>query len=239
MKPTKLVVSWIRPLCQIRMEPAPASIHSREPLLEARHISRASLCTYSYLCFCANGNFSFTFLCHYPAAAMTRNQQVVYPGLGKNYMSPQRPGRHVKNQLIVAQPGQQSRRNQILKKLRELDEKANSLSSDVQDVFDAPTVDSKMDWEDEPSEYQYESTEYHHHETTDTPRRRKRRNHTTDTLNQYQAWKEIVPLLVEPLLSYIAGTTAGVTPQVVDIPQCPQCDGSKSSRVLCLFWDRE
>ena len=78
-----------------------------------------------------------------------------------------------------------------------------------------------MDWEDEPSECQYEPTEYHHHETTDTPRRRKRRNHTTDTLNQYQAWREIVPLLVELLLSYIAGTTAGVTPQVVDIPQCP------------------
>ena len=186
-------------------------------------------------------DFTFTFFDHYPVVAMSRNQQVVYPGLGKNYLNPQRPGRRVKNQILVARPGQQSRHNQILKRLQELDEKANTNSSDpaehIRDVFDTPTADSEMDWEDEPLEHQDEPAE-HHHKTTDGPRCRKPRNHSADTLNQYQAWKEIILSLVEPLLSYTARMTAGVTPQIVDILQCPHCDGSKSSRVLCLFWDR-
>ena len=47
-------------------------------------------------------DFTFTFFDHYPVVTMSRNQQVVYPGLGKNYLSPQRPGQRVKNQILVA-----------------------------------------------------------------------------------------------------------------------------------------
>jgi hypothetical protein len=164
---------------------------------------------------------------------MTRNEQVVYPGLGKNYTSPERPGRRSKNQRLVSRPGQQSKRDAILKRMRELDQRAQTVPSElVQDVFDAPAIDSEMDWIDEPAEYS-------HNVPKDTPKRRKPRDHKSDTLNQYKAWKEIVPSLVEPLLSYIGRTTAGATPQSVDIPQCSHCDGSKISRVLCLFWDRK
>jgi hypothetical protein len=174
---------------------------------------------------------------------MTRNEQIVYPGLGKNYTSPERPGRRSKNQLLVSRPGQQSKRDAILKRMRDLDERAQNVSSvpseHVHDVFDAPAVDSEMDWIDEPIEEQDQPAEYSHNVPKDTPKRRKQRDHKLDTLNQYKAWKEIVPSLVEPLLSYIGSTTAGAAPQAVDIPQCPHCDGSKTSRILCLFWDRE
>src|ERR1700736_2364862 len=146
---------------------------------------------------------------------MARNKQIVYPGLGKNYMSPERPGRHVKKQLLVSRPGQQSKCEDILKRIRALDEKAqNNLSvpsEHVQDVFDAPAADSELDWEDEPAEY-------HHNVPIDKPKRRPR-NHKADALNQYKAWLQIIPSLVEPLLSYISRMTTGVTPQVVDIPQ--------------------
>src|ERR1700720_4226057 len=156
--------------------------------------------------------------------AMTRKQQIVYPGLGKNYMSPERPGRRVKSQL-VSWPGQQSKREQILKRIRELDKKAQKVSSVppecIPDIFDTPAADSEMDWEDDPAES-------HHDPPMDEPKRRKPRNHQANTLNQYKAWKEIVSSLVEPLLSYIGRTTAGVTPQVVVIPQCSHCDGSKT-----------
>jgi len=171
---------------------------------------------------------------------MTRNQQTVYPGLGKNYISPERPGRRSKNQLLVLRPGQQSKCDVILKRMRELDKRAQNVSSvpseRIQDVFDAPAIDSEMDWIDEPAEEQDRPAENSHNVPN---KHRKPRNHKLDTLNQYKAWKDIVPLLVEPLLSYIGSTTAGATPQVVDIPRCSHCDGSKTSQVLCLFWDRE
>jgi hypothetical protein len=174
---------------------------------------------------------------------MTCNHQIVYPGLGKNYISPERPGRRSKNQILVSRPGQQSKRDAILKRMHELDERAQNMTSvaseHIKDVFDAPAADSEMDWIDEPAEEQDEPAEYSHSVPKDKPKRRKPRDHKLDTLNQYKAWKEIIPSLVEPLLSYIGSTTAGATPQLVDIPQCSHCDGLKTSRVLCLFWDRE
>ena len=172
---------------------------------------------------------------------MTRNQQIVYPGLGKNYTSPERPGRRSKNQLLVSRPGQQSKRDGILKRIRELDERAQNVlsvpSEHIRDVFDAPAADSEMDWIDEPAEEQDEPAEYSHNVPKDKPKRRKPRDHKLDTLRQYKAWQEIIPSLVEPLLRYIGSTTAGATPQILDIPACSYCDGSKTSRVLCLFWD--
>jgi len=112
-------------------------------------------------------------------------------------------------------------------------------SEHVQDIFDVPAVDSEMDWIDEPAEEQEEATEYFHKVPNDSPKRRKPRDHKLDTLKQYKAWQEIIPSLVEPLLRYIGSTTASATPRTVDIPVCLYCDGSKTSRVLCLFWDRK
>jgi len=164
---------------------------------------------------------------------MTRNEQIVHPGLGKNYTSPERPGRRSKNQLLVSWPGQQSKCNAILKRMCELDERVQNVSSvpseHVQDIFDVPTVDSEMDWIDEPVEEQDQPAVYSHNIPGDTPKHCKPRDHKLDTFNQYKAWKELVPSLVEPLLSYIGSTTAGAAPQAVDIPQCPHCDGSKTS----------
>jgi hypothetical protein len=93
-----------------------------------------------------------------------------------------------------------------------------------------------MDWQDEPVD---KPAENHHQMLKDEPKRRKQRDRKADTANQYKAWKKIVPSLVEPLLSYIGQTTAGATPQMVDISACSLCDGQKTSRVLCLFWDRK
>jgi hypothetical protein len=79
--------------------------------------------------------------------------------------------------------------------------------SEHADVFDGPVADSEMAWTDEPAEEQDEPTTSVHNISKDAPKRRKPRNHKLDTLNQYKAWKEIVPSLVEPLLSYVGSTT--------------------------------
>jgi len=90
---------------------------------------------------------------------MTRNEQIVHPGLGKNYTSPERPGRRSKNQLLISQPGQQSKHNAILKGMHKLDKRAQNMlsvqSKHVQDIFDVPAIDSEMDWIDEPAEYSH------------------------------------------------------------------------------------
>jgi hypothetical protein len=35
---------------------------------------------------------------------MTRNKQTVYPGLGNNYLTPEKPGRRAKNKVLVSRP---------------------------------------------------------------------------------------------------------------------------------------
>jgi hypothetical protein len=171
---------------------------------------------------------------------MTRNKQTVYPGLGSNYLTPEKPGRRAKNQVLVSRPGQESKRNEILKKLRKLDEKKHEaspvMSEDFQDVFgdvfEGPTADSEMDWEDEPTSHYNKVPEIF-------PKRRKTRNLKADTIVQYNAWKALIPSLVEPLLSYIGGSSGNATPHNVDIAPCSLCAGTKTSRIMCLFWDRK
>jgi len=171
---------------------------------------------------------------------MTRNKQTVYPGLGNNYLTPEKPGRRAKNKVLVSHPGQESKRNEILRKLRELDEKKHDTSPimsedppDVfEDVFQGPTADSEMDWEDEP-------TSHHHQVPEKVPKRRKTRDLKADTKVQYDAWKALIPSLVEPLLSYVGRSSGNATPHKVDIAPCSLCAGTKTSRIMCLFWDRK
>jgi hypothetical protein len=171
---------------------------------------------------------------------MTRNKQTVHPGLGSNYLTPEKPGRRAKSQVLVSRPGQESKRNEILRKLHELDKKRRDaspvISEDIKDVFDdvfeGPTADSEMDWEDEP-------TSHHHQVPEKSPKRRKPRDLKADTKAQYDAWKALIPSLVEPLLSYIGASSGNATSHKVDIAPCTLCAGTKTSHIMCLFWDRE
>ena len=93
---------------------------------------------------------------------MTCNEQIVYPGLGKNYTSLERPGCHSKNQLLISRPGQQSKHEVILKRMRKLDKRVQNVSSvpseHVQGIFNAPVIDSGIDWIDKPVEEQDQPT---------------------------------------------------------------------------------
>ena len=174
---------------------------------------------------------------HILLSIMTHNTQIVHTGLSKNYLSLERPGHRAKQQLLVSQPGHKFKHNQILKRLCELDEKkyeTSAASEHVEDAFDsdAPAVGCDMDWEDEPAEHHYQVPK-------EGPKRRKQRDLKADTKAQYDAWKEIVPLLVQPLLSYIGASSGSPTTQKVDIPLCTLCDGQKTSQLLCLHWDRK
>jgi hypothetical protein len=55
---------------------------------------------------------------------------------------------------------------------------------------------------------------------------------------QYDAWKALIPSLVEPLLSYVGRSSGNATPHKVDIAPCSLCVGTETSRIMCLFWDR-
>jgi hypothetical protein len=170
---------------------------------------------------------------------MTRNKQTMSLGLGSNYLTLEKPGPRTKNKVLVSRPGQESKSNEILEKLLELDEKKHEASPimpedppDVfEDVFQGLTADSEMDWEDEP-------TSHHHQVPEKTPKRHKTRDLKVDTKVQYDAWKALIPSLVEPLLSYVGRSSGNATPHKVDIAPCSLCVGTKTCHVMCLFWDR-
>jgi hypothetical protein len=131
----------------------------------------------------------------------------------------------------MLRPGQEFKRNQILKRLHKLDGKKREPSpaalERVEDVFDTPAVDCDMEWEDEP-------TQYHHQVQKYAPKRRKLHDIKADTKARYDTWKEIVQSLVQPLLSYIGASSSSATPQKVDIPPCSLCDRQKISLSFCV-----
>jgi hypothetical protein len=98
---------------------------------------------------------------------MTHNKQTMSPGLGNDYLTLEKPGRHTKNKVLVSRPSQESKSNEILKKFRECNEKKHEASPimpedppDVfEDVFQGLTADSEMDWEDEPTSHHHQVPE--------------------------------------------------------------------------------
>lgn len=169
---------------------------------------------------------------------MARNDQLVRPGLGKNYISPRKPGQRSKRKdaLLVSRPGQNAKRRTLLQKLKDLDKKDTAeFSIDLDDVFvdhGQPSMEIDEDWVDEepPAAIQIPAC---------SEQKRRRRNLKADTHRQYQAWTTMMPSLVEPLLNYIDGSSGQPTATRLDIPECKECDGYKTSRVICLFWDRK
>ena len=167
---------------------------------------------------------------------MTHNKQTVYPGLGSNCLTPEKPGCHAKSQVLVSRPGQESKHNEILRKLCKLDKKRHNaspvISEDIKDVFDdvfeGPTADSEVDWEDK-------LTSHHHQVSEKSPKWCKLCDLKADTKVQYNSWKALIPSLVEPLLSYIGASSGNTTSHKVDIAPCTLCTGIKTSHIMCLF----
>ena len=171
---------------------------------------------------------------------MTHNKQTVYPASAATTWPQEKPGCHAKNQVLVSHPGQESKCNEILRKLHKLDEKkceaSPIMSEDFQDVFgdvfEGPTADSDMDWEDVP-------TSHHHKVPEKSPKQHKTHDLKADIKAQYNAWKALTSSLVEPLLSYIARSSGNMTPHKVDIAPCSLCARMKTSRIMCFFWDHK
>lgn len=121
-----------------------------------------------------------------------------------------------------------------MKKLHKLDDKPTT-STAANNVFtdDTPgtSMDADTDWIDEPKTIIVQLT----------PRQspRKKCDLQEDLKAQYKTWKGLIPTLVKPLLAFLDSLSGKATPGDVHIPMCTSCDGQKSSRVLCLFWDRK
>jgi hypothetical protein len=173
---------------------------------------------------------------------MTRNSQIVHPGLGKNYLTPQKPGRrqNAKDSLLVALPGRDAKRRELLQKLHVLDEKRTAAMSNT-DPFAEISLGAPMeqdsDWIDDES--LAEPTSNTSTTATPSPRKRKPRDLDYDIEKQYARWKEMLPCLVQPFLKFINMSSGKAAPVEVDMPSCSHCNTGKMSRVLCLFWDRE
>jgi len=154
---------------------------------------------------------------------MTRNSQIVHPGLGKNYQTPQKPGRtrRLRDSLVVPRPGRDAKRRELLKKLRDLDEKRAAVEDiDNSDPFADDSLGVPMEeesnWVDE--EPMTVST------PSPSPRKRKPRNLNQDVEKQYTRWKQILPSLVTPLLAFISASSGKATPGDIEMPPCTLCN---------------
>lgn len=160
-----------------------------------------------------------------------------------------------KDQSIVSLPLRDLRLRELQKRLDALDaldalaaQEREEQTQDAMPVDEAPIASSSnaADWEDLPDSH------IHQVPTLPLAKRRqwpvidkqearaaKKRNLKEDAVKQYAAWTKLMPSLVKPLLDFLSKASGTPSPTSANIQACTTCDGQKTSRVLCLFWDRK
>ena len=180
--------------------------------------------------------------------AVTRSSQPSTSGLGRHFSSPKRPRDKRKTQSIVSIPGQREQHERYLAQLRDLlenkqpaqeapslDVQVPTASEHVNDMFlQAPPDDSEaMGFTVDTSGDELQPAEL--------PTKKRRIQPDASTERAYTRWKSVLPNLVMPYLRYHARTLGK---RLEDVPQtlslCTHAEcARKSSRILCLFFDRK
>ena len=185
-------------------------------------------------------------------------EQPHVPGTGTNYRTPVKSGtRQWQDQVTVLLLGQELWRHKLLKLKDAFDAKDKAKSNQSWDVIkeDAPIVSSSDadDWQDVIEIDDVPGTK-HIYTTIPPPYKQwysrhiipsqgpwipKNCNLREDMMHQYNVWKELIPTLVKPMLDFLSKTSGKPSRADISMPLCNQCDGEKTSPVLCLFWDHK
>ena len=175
-------------------------------------------------------------------------EQPHVPGTGSNYRTPVKLGtRRRKDWISVLLLGQELRRHELLKLKDAFDAKDRAKANQREDIDmeDAPIASSSDadDWQDvvetDVRVYQIPSPppykQYSRHILNQGPRVPKKRNLRADVMHQYDVWKTLIPTLVKPMLDFLSKTSGKPSSIDISMPLCNQCDGEKTSPVLCFF----
>jgi len=170
-----------------------------------------------------------------PRPAVKRNHIRVRKGLGQVYRSPQKKRSQAHHAAAVICPLKAARRKTLEEKFRRLNENISANEGDdvlasPADVFNDNPMDLDEDYVDvegpRPSQ--------------DSPRNKRDTQGEAERL--YDAWQKLIPTLILPFLAYLNKSAGHPTSNTFEQNHlnCMSCapDTHKTTRILCLFWDR-
>jgi hypothetical protein len=170
-----------------------------------------------------------------PNSAVRRNHIRVRKGLGLVHRSPRKKRSQAHHAVAVTCPLKDARRKALQERFSQL----KGGSSNTADVSAAETTnDNPMDVNNDYVDIEDEqpaqgSREPHKH----------KRDTQGEAQRLYDAWRGLIPSLVLPFLAYMNKSACSPTANTFeqDNPPCSSCasDSHKTTRVLCLFWDRK
>jgi hypothetical protein len=171
-----------------------------------------------------------------PPQPVRRNHIRVRKGLGQVHRSPKKKRSQAHHAVAVTCPLKSARRKALQERFNRLKEN----SSEDTDKFESAAEVSHEDPMDLDEDYV---------DVDDQPAQpRESRKHKRDTKEEaqrlYEAWQKLLPSLVLPFLAYLNKSASRPTANTFepdDSSPCTMCtsDTHKTTRILCLFWDRK
>lgn len=169
-----------------------------------------------------------------------RNHRRVHKGLGQVYRSPPKKRSQAHHAVTVICPLKAARRKALEEKFRRLNENLPRSATEENDTFQSPadvSNDNAMDLDEDYVDLNVKDPRPPQ-ETTEN----KRDTHG-EAQRLYNAWKKLVPTLVLPLLTYLNKSAGQPTSNTFEMSpmSCTSCapHTHKTTRILCLFWDRK
>lgn len=181
----------------------------------------------------------------------SRSSQPSTSGLGRQFSSPKRPRDKRKTQTIVSIPGQPELHEKYLAQLKDLlenkrpVEKTPSLA-DIPSNQDISTEhENNTSLQAPPDDFEVidftVESNADEPQLVEPPAKKRRTQPDISTDRAYARWKTVLPQLVAQYLRYHARTLGkrleGI-PQALSLCTRDAC-AQKSSRILCLFFDRK
>jgi len=171
-----------------------------------------------------------------------RNHIRVRKGLGQAYRSPKKNRSQAHHAVVVTCPLKLARRKALEEKFSRLKGKGLEHMGDVEGIQSVAEAfnDDPMDLDED-----YVDVE----DPQPAPNRHKpdvqKRNTQGEAQRLYNAWMNLVPSLVLPFLAYMNKSASRPTVNTFEQDElessCDTCpaDTQKTTRILCLFWDRK
>jgi hypothetical protein len=163
-----------------------------------------------------------------------RNHIRIRKGLGQAHRSPKKSRSQAHHAVVVTCPLKLARRKALEEKFSRLKEKgSNDVTQSAAEVFNDDPIDLDEDYVDV-EDPQPANPHKPFVQKRDTQR---------ETQRLYDAWKVLIPSLVLPFLTYMNKSAGHPTANTFeqDNSSCTTCSAEtqKTTRILCLFWDRE
>ncbi|KAG1719944.1 hypothetical protein EDD22DRAFT_1027885, partial [Suillus occidentalis] len=194
-----------------------------------------------------------------PPVRPTRGAQLTSMGLGHHFVSPKKSRDPKKTQTLVHIPGVNSQHQRLLDEMAALMKPQHSTtgipsSKVTQGETQAPMdIDYNAGHDDNDLSYVYDDDDHFANAApqpdegalcpTDVPKVDLGRHRILPdkmAINLYNAWKVLIPTLVDPHLKYSARTHGHALPEVH--PVISACAGRRCSQrqfsIVCLFFDR-